>query len=348
MQVSHVEDRREWDDRLRARGGHPLQSWAWGALKADFGWQAHRLVADDALALLLLRPYRGLSAAYVPRGPLFSGSAAADTALLAELVSISRHNRAAFLRLEPDLALGSDGQAQLEVRLDDRFRQVERTLQPRSSIRLDIRPAEDQLFAGLSKGHRADVRRAERNGVRVRVGSGDGDVEALHQMMRETQRRKEFGIHTAGYFRRLKEHFGDDGRLLLAEHDGQLVAATLAIAFGAQALYLAAGTSPAGLQLRASHLLQWHAIRWARQHGATSYDLWGIPDARGRLALATEIDGSESARAKLEDAAAKDPLDGVYRFKKGWGGQVVRSVPAYDRVFLAPAYWFWLWRRSEA
>ena len=44
----------------------------------------------------------------------------------------------------------------------------------------------------------------------------------------------------------------------------------------------------------------------------------------------------------------QDPLDGVYRFKKGWGGQVVRTVPAFDRVFIRPAYWFWQWRRGEA
>ncbi len=51
---------------------------------------------------------------------------------------------------------------------------------------------------------------------------------------------------------------------------------------------------------------------------------------------------------RLEAQARRDPLDGVYRFKKGWGGQVVRTVPAYDRVFIAPAYWFWQWRRGEA
>ena len=347
MQASHVADRRAWDERLRVAGGHPLQSWAWGALKEEFGWQAQRLAAGDARALLLLRPYRGVSAAYVPRGPLLSGSPDENQALIGELVHVCRRNRAAFLRLEPDVPLGGDGQQLLEALLAGRFRRVERTLQPRSSIRLDLQRTEDQILAGLSKGHRADVRRAERSGVGVRVGAGDADIEALHAMMRETQRRKSFGIHTAAYYRRLCQLFGDDARLLLAEHDGRLIGATLSIAFGAQALYLAAGASRTGLDLRASHLLQWHAIRWARERGAASYDLWGIPDARGRLDLAAGVDGTESARVKLAAAAAKDPLDGVYRFKKGWGGRVVRSVPAYDRVFIAPAYWFWRWRRSE-
>jgi hypothetical protein len=56
-------------------------------------------------------------------------------------------------------------------------------------------------------------------------------------------------------------------------------------------------------------------------------------------------DSSEIAR--LEAEARKDPKDGLERFKKGWGGVVVRTVPAYDRVFIAPLYWLWTRRRGE-
>ncbi|MCX7790867.1 MAG: methicillin resistance protein, partial [Chloroflexaceae bacterium] len=64
------------------------------------------------------------------------------------------------------------------------------------------------------------------------------------------------------------------------------------------------------------------------------YDLWGIPDALGRAATAPD----EETRAALERAAQHDPLIGVYRFKKGFGGRIVRYLPAYDRVLLAPLY----------
>ena len=35
----------------------------------------------------------------------------------------------------------------------------------------------------------------------------------------------------------------------------------------------------------------------------------------------------------------RDGLWGVYRFKRGFGGRVVRSVGAWDRVYNAPLYW---------
>jgi lipid II:glycine glycyltransferase (peptidoglycan interpeptide bridge formation enzyme) len=60
-----------------------------------------------------------------------------------------------------------------------------------------------------------------------------------------------------------------------------------------------------------NYLLQWEAIRWAKQQGATSYDFWGIP----------ETDDKDEAMA------------GVYRFKSGWGGRVTTFAGCYEYVY---------------
>jgi len=353
VKVSRVTDARAWDDRLREQGAHPLQAWAWGSLKEQFGWQAHRLWVDDgrAAAQVLIRPFRGLAASYVPRGPLLSGEAELDRRLIRAAVALARSRRSAFVRLEPDILEDSPVRPALDAALEgQRFSQVERTLQPRSSIRIDLTGLGQQPLGGASKGHRACVRSAERDGVSVRPATDETEVDRLHEMLRATAARKQFGIHTPSYYRALWRLYGDDARLLLAEHGGEVVAASLIVAFGRQALYLAAGSTERGLRLHASHLLQSQALAWARERGAATYDLWGIPDARGRLALRAGQDGSEAVaeKAALEQEAVRDPLDGVYRFKKGWGGEVVRTVPAHDRVFIAPAYWFWRWRRADS
>ena len=69
-----------------------------------------------------------------------------------------------------------------------------------------------------------------------------------------------------------------------------------------------------------TYLLQWEAIRWSKAHGAVIYDLWGIPDASKE-----ELEENFSQRG--------DGLWGVYRFKRGFGGVVVRSAPAFIRVY---------------
>jgi serine/alanine adding enzyme len=347
------DDPEAWDRLASRLGGQPFQAWAWGDLKGRFGWQPHRIGNADGTtaAQVLIRPFRGLSVAYVPRGPFPAVDGQIDQSLLDEIVKLARSKRAAFLRFEPDV-LQTDAQApDLDTFLKSNgFRTAERTLGQRSSIRLDLAPSEDELFGAFSKGHRADVKRAERSGVVVRVGDDESDVDALHRMLVATTERKTFDYHTAAYYRTMWRLFGDGARLLVGELDGEVVAASLILAWGSTGLYLFAGSTRKGLESRAGHLLQWHAIRWAKERGMRTWDLWGIADARGKMDQLRRQGIAEDSpeMALLESEAQQDPKSGLERFKKGWGGYVVRTVPAYDRVFIPPAYWFWTRRRGEA
>jgi lipid II:glycine glycyltransferase (peptidoglycan interpeptide bridge formation enzyme) len=343
----------DWDHLVGRLGGQPFQAWAWGELKAQFGWQPYRLSATDQLsaAQLLVRPYRGLAVAYVPRGPIAAADGSVDAGLLEEIVRVARSRRAAFVRLEPGLAQDDPKASALDNALRAAgFGPVERTIQPRSTIVLDLTAPLPELLAGLSKGHRADLRRAEREGVTVRVATDRAEARILHDMLRATSARKAFGYHNAAYYRALLDAFGDAARLLIAERDGAAIGASLVLAWASHGVYLAAGSNAAGLEHRAAHALQWQAIGWAKGRGARTWDQFGIADARGQLELATLAgrDRKSVEMVRLEAAARRDPLDGVYRFKKGWGGRVVRFMPAYDRVFFRPAYWLWRRRKGDA
>jgi lipid II:glycine glycyltransferase (peptidoglycan interpeptide bridge formation enzyme) len=148
-----VHDRRtQWDDLVGRLGGQPYQSWAWGELKGRFGWQPYRLSAPDSssAAQLLIRPYRGLSVAYVPRGPVAAADGSVDAGLLAELVRVARSRRAAFVRLEPDLAQDDPRAATLDAQLRAAgFKTAEKTIQPRSTVVLDLTPDLPDLLRGL-------------------------------------------------------------------------------------------------------------------------------------------------------------------------------------------------------
>lgn len=346
LAVIEYTDAATWDALVAQHPqGHMLQSWAWGALKQRFGWQPLRVTvtngASVAAAQLLIRPLYGLSVAYVPRGPLLAAEETLNRGLIQALQRIARRRRAAFLRLEPNvLETGDDADTLNSWLQTQRFAPSE-PMQPRSSIHLDLTPEPDKLFASFSKGHRADVRRAERNGVSVRVGESEADLDTFYAIMQATGERQAFGIHARAYYQTARSLFGDAARLLIAEQSGSPLAAFLVFAWGREATYMYSGSTEAGLKQGANHLLQWHAIQWARERGCALYDLWGIPDAFGQMA---HVAGAELDR--LEQAAKEHPLYGVYRFKKGWGGQVVRYVPAYDRVYLAPLYWLWQRRRG--
>ncbi|HUP83147.1 MAG TPA: peptidoglycan bridge formation glycyltransferase FemA/FemB family protein [Candidatus Limnocylindria bacterium] len=353
MTATEQTSRSDWDDLVGRLGGQAFQSWAWGELKSRFGWQPQRLSSVGGLsaAQLLIRPYRGLSVAYVPRGPITAADGSVDAGLLQEIVRTARSRRAAFVRLEPDLEQDDPKAAVLDAQLRAAgFRTAEKTIQPRSTVVLELAPTLPELLSGLSKGHRADLKRAERDGVIVRVATDLADTKTLHEMLNAVSTRKTFGYHSAAYYRVLLESFGDAARLLIAERDGVAIGASLVLEWAGQGTYLAAGSNADGLEHRAAHALQWHAISWAKERGARTWDHFGIADARGRVELAAAAgeDRGSPEMERLEADARRDPLDGVYRFKKGWGGHVVRFMPAYERVFIRPVHWLWQRRRSDA
>lgn len=331
-----------------------LQCSPWGVLKATAGWRTQRIAVlgqgqgNDttapahhllAGAQLLVRTRYALSVVYIPRGPLLSGDPAVDTLLLTTIEHVARRHRAVFLRLEPNV-LETDPEADTlhSWLLLNGFQPAD-PIQPRSTIHLDLAQPTERLFAGFRKGHRADIRRAGRQNVTVRAGHG-GDIDSFYAILQSTGKRADFGIHTSAYYRLAWDAAGDKSVLLLAEQDGAATAAHMVFADGTTGYYLYSGATEAGLKSGANHLLQWHAMQWAKERGCTHYDLWGIPDALGRAAAATD----ETQRAALEAEAQHDPLIGVYRFKKGFGGAVVRYLPAYDKVYMPPLYALWLRR----
>jgi serine/alanine adding enzyme len=334
-----------WDAFVAAHpDGHLLQSSRWGALKGRFGWKPHlrAVVAGETIqagALALEKQRLALSALYVPRGPLFSGDPSIDALLLDDLIRLGRRRRAVFVRIEPDITEQDPRAATLHSFLLARALQPTPPIQPRSTIHLDLTPEPERLLAGMSKGHRADIKRALREGVEVREGDPSADLDAFYAIMQATSARAGFAIHSHAYYAAVLELFGDAARLWLAEYRGAPVATAITAVWGAMALYLYSGSTTDGLQCGAQHAIQWCAIQWARARGAARYDFWGIPDAIGQAARTSD----PAARARLEAAAQHDPLYGVYRFKKGFGGITTRYLPAYDQVGMPLLYA--LWRR---
>jgi lipid II:glycine glycyltransferase (peptidoglycan interpeptide bridge formation enzyme) len=97
---------------------------------------------------------------------------------------------------------------------------------------------------------------------------------------------------------------------------------------GDKAWYFWGASSGERRSLMPNHALQWAAMRWARDRGCRSYDLWGVPD---------EVGADPEAHEDPESWGSGD-LWGVYRFKRGFGGQVMRCVGAWDLVYSAVGY----------
>ena len=178
-----------------------------------------------------------------------------------------------------------------------------------NTVMLDLSATEDELLARMKPKTRYNVRLAERKGVKVRQGSAH-DLDLLYQLYAETSVRDGFVIRSIDYYHTLWNTFLKAGMvdILIAEVDEQPIAALILFKFQRKAWFLYGMSREMHRDKMPNYLLQWEAIRQSKRAGCHTYDLWGAP----------------------YQFVESDPLWGVYRFKDGLGGQVVRHIGAWD------------------
>ncbi|MGD8456872.1 MAG: peptidoglycan bridge formation glycyltransferase FemA/FemB family protein [Anaerolineales bacterium] len=309
-----VVDSQEWHKFTASHPqAHLLQMAEWGELKSDFGWEAVRVISGGSGAQILFRSLpMGFSFAYIPKGPVGEDW----EGLWPGVDRVCRSRRAVFLKVEPDAWEGDDAGERLR---EAGFRPSLHAIQPRQTLVLDIRGEEDDILAQMKQKTRYNIRLAGRKGVVVNASS---DIEGFSRMMDTTGERDAFGVHNLAYYQRAYELFHPVGacELLAASFEDALLAALMIFAKGERAWYFYGASTNQHRNKMPTYLLQWAAILWAKSKGCTQYDLWGIPDA-----------DEETLEAQFTQRA--DGLWGVYRFKRGFGGELMRSASAWDRVY---------------
>ncbi len=314
-----------WDGWVaQSRRGHLLQTWAWGELKDAFGWTPRRLALVEgetflAGAQILYRDVGPLTLGYIPKGPvLVEKGPEIEDALWRAIHRRSRRMRAIALKVEPEWY---DDQEHRHAWLRGHgLTPSSQCIQPRRTIIVDLEASEEDILMRMKSKWRYNVRLSIRRDVEVRKGEEE-DVETFYNMMRTTAERGDFGIHSLEYYRRAWQLFAPDDRvrLFMAYYEGRPLGGIMAYAFNGQSWYMYGASSNRHRNLMPNHQLQWRAMQWAKSRGCTQYDLWGI----------TDVD-PDSPTAELE---------GVERFKAGFGGEIVRYVGAYDYVYSKPLYW---------
>lgn len=316
-------------------GAHFLQTAEWAAVKTGVGWaQLQRKWQDGngnttAAASVLERnlTIRGLSSGlrvlYVPRGPLLADWAdpALRALVLDDLAGFASQRGAIFIKMDAEVPLGwgvpgsetaredPTGKAVTASLVSSGWRFSSEQVQFRNTMVLDLTPPEDELLARMKQKARYNIRLAERKGVRVRRAE-DADLPALYAMYRETALRDGFVIRPEAYYLGVWRRFMQAAMAepLVAEVEGEAVAGLVQFRFARRAWYVYGMSRDRYREYMPNHLLQWEAMRRARIAGCLSYDLWGAPD----------------------EFHESDPMWGVYRFKEGLGGEVVRSLGAWD------------------
>lgn len=295
---------------------HLLQTGEWGELKRGFGWEPVRIVSgDNGVQILFRKLPLGFTIGYIPKANVAAS-------LWNEIDSVCKQNRAIFLKLEPDQWEGAQPITNYQLLLSPH------NIQPPRTLIVDLRGSEEEILARMKQKTRYNIRLAEKKGVTVRAWD---DLAAFHKMMLLTGGRDGFGVHSLEYYRRAYEllHPKDMCELLVAEYEGKPLAALFVARHGNRACYLYGASTDEERNRMPTYLLQWEAMKWAKARGCEEYDLWGVPD-------------EDEATLEANFESRRDGLWGVYRFKRGFGGQLKRAAQAMDRVYNPLLYWAYL------
>lgn len=324
---------------------HVLQTDEWARVKSAYGWMAIPKTWSDpagypnAAALILQRTISlggftsRMRVLYVPKGPLLDWKDSCQRSkVLDDLAALAQKQAAIFIKIDPDIQIGTGIPGQPGARedpfgvslltdLQERgWRFSPEQIQFRNTLLIDLIPAEEDLLPRMKQKTRYNIRLAERKGVRVRPGT-PSDLPMLYRMYAETSIRDGFTIRSEAYYHTVWNTFmrnSEPGGVLdaskpaaealIAEVGGEPVAAIILFFFARKAWFLYGMSRAAHREKMPNYLLQWEAMRRAKQAGCNVYDLWGAPD-------------------EFDD---KDNLWSVYRFKEGLGGEVSRTIGAWD------------------
>ncbi|MDR1961900.1 MAG: peptidoglycan bridge formation glycyltransferase FemA/FemB family protein [Gracilibacteraceae bacterium] len=311
--------------------GHALQLWQWGEIKEHTGWQPHRLVLTRAGAIVAAAsvlerrlPVVGSPVFYCPRGPVADPhDEEVMAAVFRAIRDLARRRGAILLKIDPDVSVedvdfGRFLRAQ-GFRPLDKGRGFE-GVQPKFVFRLDIRPEEDELLAAMQQKTRYNIRLAMKKGVEITRGTRE-DLPDFYAVLKETTERDNFLVRDFGYFADMYDTLtpAGFGELFLARCAGRVVAGALVFRAGDKAWYVYGASSNAHRNVMPNYLIQWEMIRWAKSLGCAMYDFRGVSG----------------------DLSESNPLYGLYRFKKGWGGVFTEFIGEWDLVFRPVMYRLW-------
>jgi len=297
---------------------HPLQSWQWGEFRKKTGVEVERIgffqsgKLSQALQVTFHPiPFIGKTAGYFPKGYMPDGDQ------LAALQQIGKQHNALFIKIEPNIGqkVGVPSAHQkIKEFLEQNGAIMGKPLFTKYSFQLDLTKPDDQLFANLESKTRYNVNLAYKKGVKIIEDTSLGGMEKYLEILGETTKRQGFYAHSPEYFKTMWQTLSDSGMMKIfhAVYEDTILTSWIMFVFNDILYYPYGASRSIHRNVMASNLMMWEMIRYGKQMGCKTFDMWG--------ALGPQPD-------------EKNPWFGFHRFKKGYGADLIEYLGTYDLVF---------------
>ena len=288
-------------------GGNFLQGYEFAEQKKLEGWTMRYILADRVAMTAMERhiPLLG-NVWYMPKGPGVTTREDLKK-LLFPLTNFAHEQRVFTIKIEPEIPHATPITKLGLIKT--------RPVQPHyATVLVDLTPNLDTILKNLPQKGRHAIRRAERDGVKVKkVPATDENCAKMYTLLKETANDAQFGIRSPRYYKTFYQRYEKAGlgQLFFAEFEGKIVAGAFAICFGKKSTYKDGASIRQRTAYGASHLLQWHVITWAKEQGAKIHDLCGAPPI-------------------AESKNPNHPYYGIGLFKTSFNKEITEYVGAYE------------------
>lgn len=139
---------------------------------------------------------------------------------------------------------------------------------------VDIRQGREKLWMNMETRARNAIRKAEKEGLRVRPANGSDDLDIYYHLHCETYLRTGVPPHPKSYFEAIWRNFlsKDLSLIFFAEWKENVVAAENFGVYKKAAVYWTGAANSQGLTLQANSLLQWAAMQSMVENGIEWYE----------------------------------------------------------------------------
>jgi hypothetical protein len=140
---------------------------------------------------------------------------------------------------------------------------------------MDLQKGGEAVWAGFEKRARTAIRKAEKLGVQIRMAeASQEDLDIYYRLHSETYTRTGVRPHPKAYFEAIWRDFLAKGLayIFFAEYENKVVAAENFGVYKDAAIYWTGASSTKGLELQASSLVQWSAMKKMIADGIAWYE----------------------------------------------------------------------------
>lgn len=323
MDVKRIRRKKIWEDFISKQvyTSH-FQSWDWGKFENTIGrWFEGYGIYDggDLVGLIPLRRVRAKRGRYLylRHGPIFDHSNKKRLNIFYDFIKqISKNEKYSFVRMSPLILKREKERYKLffENLKDSQMHDID----AEKTWILSLKNREEELLANMRKNTRYYIRRARRDGVKIKKTQEMKYFDHFWNIYLDTVNRQKWLAYDKDYIKQEFKIFkqNDQIDLYLAEYDNKFIAAAFIIYYQNQGIYHHGGMLSKYRKIPSSYLIQWEAIKECKKRNLEFYNFWGISPL-------VKVDNELKPKPG-------HPWEGLTFFKMGFGGQSRDFVHAKD------------------